>query len=114
MKAHRKGINEAFLVRHTLKITGLNQDNADKIQGDLIQMDGVDQVAVRQEDGVLSASYDASYLGIDEIIGVVRGNGAEIKENWWARMKIGWARQTDRNLQDNAHHHPHCCNKTPS
>jgi cation transport ATPase len=113
MSEHQSGINPGFVTKHTLSLNGLDQDNATSIARDLRELPGMDRVKILEARQMLIVSYDASHHSIDDIIAIVEKHRISIKDNWWSRIKLGWQRQTDQNLKDNAKHEPHCCNKIP-
>jgi len=113
MSEHREGINPGFLAKHELSLCGLNEDNAKLIITELDSLPCMDRVELNHSKQTLKLAYDASHHSIDEMIAVVEKHGASIKDSWWSRTKLGWQRQTDENIKDNATHEPHCCNKMP-
>lgn len=113
MSAHRYGINPGFLTRHTLKVSGLNENNARAIIAELDELPCMDGVWLNRTKGTLKITYDASHHNIDEMIAIIEKHGAAIKDSWWSRTRLGWQRQTDENIKDNAKHEAHCCNKMP-
>lgn len=113
MSEHQSGINPGFVTRHTLSLYGLDKNNAPLIVRDLDELPGMDKVKLIEAKQTLTVAYDASHHSIDDMIAIVEKHGASIKDNWWSRVKLGWQRQTDQNVKDNAKHEPHCCNKMP-
>ena len=113
MTQHRTGVNEVFLTKHKLKLTDLNQVNANEIQAELDAMVGIDGVWIDLGKSIIKIAYDASHHDIDEMIGVIHKHGAGGSDDWWTQWKLGWDRQTDQNIKDNAKHEPHRCNKLP-
>lgn len=113
MSKHRAGVHEGFLAKHKLKLMNLNSVNAKKILEEIDEMTGVDGVWADLGRSVIKIAYDASHHDIDEMIGVIRKHEADVSEDWWNQWKLRWDRQIDQNIQDNANHHPHCCNKLP-
>ena len=113
MAEHRLGINPGFLTKHSLSLRGVNESNAKAITEELDGLPCVDRVWLSTTKGTLKIAYDASHHNIDEMIAIVEKHGAAIKNNWWSRTKLGWQRQTDENIKDNARHEAHCCNKMP-
>lgn len=113
MTEHRLGINPGFLTKHTLNLQGLTPDNRQQLVTELDELLWVDGVSLNEQKHSLTIRYDASHHSIDELIALVRQHGVILKDNWWQRIKLGWQRQTDENIQDNARHEPHCCNKMP-
>lgn len=113
MSEHRSGINPGFLTKHTLSLRGVNENNAQTLTGELDGLTCVDGVWLDKTKGTLKIAYDASYHNIDEMIAIVEKHGVAIKDSWWSRTRLGWQRQTDENIKDNAKHEAHCCNKMP-
>lgn len=113
MSEHQSGINPGFVTRHTLSLNGLDKDNVTLIVRDLGELPSMDSVKLIEAKQTLTVAYDASHHSIDDMIAIVEKHGASIKDNWWSRVKLGWQRQTDQNVKDNAKHEPHCCNKMP-
>ena len=113
MSIHRVGVNEGFLTKHTLKLTGLNADNAETISAGIDALVGVDGVWIDVDKSTLQVAYDASHLDIEALLGLVRQHGADVSQDWWNQFKLSWDRQIDQNIKNNAKHEPHCCNKMP-
>ncbi len=113
MTEHRAGVNPGFLTRHTLSLTGLNSNSINELVAEIDELPGVDRVWLNERKQTLKIAYDASHHNIDEMIAIVDKHGTAIKDNWWSRTKLGWQRQTDENIKDNAKHETHCCNKMP-
>ncbi len=113
MSQHQEGINPGFETSHTLSLDGLNAQNATQIAEGLEALPWVDHVQLKVGKQSLKISYEASHHNIDEVIAVIEQHGAAIKDSWWSRTRLGWQRQTDENIKDNARHEPHCCNKIP-
>lgn len=74
----------------------------------------VDSVWLNEDKQTLKVAYEAAHHNIDELIVIVEKHGASIKDSWCSRTKLGWQRQTDENIKNNARHEPHCCNKVLS
>jgi hypothetical protein len=114
MKTHRAGINEGFLVKHRLKLTGLTSENAKAILSELDCLSGVDRIMLDPGKGSIEITYDGSQLNIDEVIGIVHRHGVRAGTSWWNRMKLGFDRQIDQNVRDNAGYRPTCCSNGPN
>ena len=113
MAAHRPGVNPGFLTKHTLRLEHVNQANGSCLVNELDALSGVDGVWLNERKKTLKIAYDASRHNVDEVIGILRKHGATVSDSWWSRVKLGWQRQTDQNIRDNAAHVAHCCNKPP-
>ena len=113
MSEHRSGINPGFLAKHSLSLRGVNESNAQIIAEELDELPSVDGVWLNERKQTLKIAYEASHHNIDEMIAIVEKHGAAIKDNWWSRTRVGWQRQIDENIKDNARHEAHCCNKIP-
>lgn len=113
MSRHRSGINPGFITKHTLSLCGLNKHNATLIVRELDELPCMDVVKFNEAKQKLKIAYEASHHNIDEMIAIVEKYGASVKDSWWSRTKLGWQRQTDQNIKDNAKHKAHCCNKIP-
>tara|TARA_R110000868_G_scaffold96209_3_gene264719 strand:+ start:2728 stop:3075 length:348 start_codon:yes stop_codon:yes gene_type:complete len=113
MSEHRLGINPGFLTKHTFGLSGLNESNAQAIAVELDKLPCVDGVWLNRNKESLKIAYDASHHNVDEMIAIIEKHGAKVKDSWWSRTKLGWQRQTDENIKDNAKHEAHCCNKMP-
>lgn len=111
MTEHREGVNPAFLARHTLSLTGLNSADAGNLLADIDELPGVDRVRLKGREQTLKVAYDASRLNIDGVIAILEKYGASVKDSWWSRTRLGWQRQTDENIRDNARHEATCCSK---
>lgn len=107
-------IHQGYVVKHHLKFDGLNQGNSDEMQIAIEELPGIVSVDFNEEKGIVSLEYDASQLYVDEILVVLRKFGIEPKNSWWNRLKLGFGRQSDQNIKDNAGHHPVCCSKPPT
>jgi len=114
MTEHRLGINPGFLTKHQLGLVGLEQSNSKKLLTEIDALPWVDRVWLKAEKQTIKIAYEASHHSIDELIAIVEKHGASIKDSWWSQTKLGWQRQTDENIKNNAKHEPHCCNKVPS
>lgn len=114
MTEHRQGINPGFLTKHTFRLTGVEYANIRELVTELETQPWVDKVWLSNDKQSLKIAYEASLHSIDELIAIIEKHGALIRENWWSSLKIGWQRQTDENIRNNARHQPHCCNKVPS
>lgn len=113
MKKHRKGVNPGFLAKHKLALSGLNSSNVKSISAEIDKLWAVDGVLIDEEKQTIKVAYDASHHDIDEMIDIIRKHDAEIDSSRWTRYKLGWQRQTDRNIKDNSTHVASCCNKAP-
>ncbi|MDF1644977.1 MAG: hypothetical protein P1U80_12430 [Pseudomonadales bacterium] len=113
MTEHRLGINPGFMAKHTLTLSGLNQSNKQSIVSEIDQLPCVDDVSLNEDKQTLRVAYDASHHNIDEMIAIVEKHGGVIKDSWWSRTKLGWQRQTDDNIKENAKHEAACCSKMP-
>jgi hypothetical protein len=113
MTEHRLGINPGFLTKHTLSLASLNPSNISVIVAEIDELPCVDGVRFDEHKQTLKIAYDASHHNIDEMIAIVEKHGAAIKNSWWSRTKLGWQRQTDENIKDNAAHEAACCSKMP-
>ena len=87
----------------------MNESNAQIIAEELDELPCVDGVWLNERKQTLKIAYDASHHNIDEMIAIVEKHGAAIK----SRTRVGWQRQIDENIKDNARHEAHCCNKIP-
>ncbi|MDF1588093.1 MAG: hypothetical protein P1P93_02910 [Gammaproteobacteria bacterium] len=112
MTEHRLGINPGFLTKHRLNLAGLDQADSKAMIAEIDAQPWVDRVCLNKQ--TLIIAYEASRHNIDELIAIIEKYGASIKDSWWSRTKLGWQRQTDENIKNNARHEPHCCNKIPS
>jgi hypothetical protein len=114
MTKHRLGINPGFLTKHKLGLVGLEQTNSSEMITEIDSLPWVDDVRLNTNKQTLNIAYEASLHNIDELLVIVEKHGASIKDSWWSQTKLGWQRQTDENIKNNAKHEPHCCNKAPS
>lgn len=114
MTEHREGIDPGFLINHKLALTGLTAGKAQGIYAELNDLPGVNAVSVDESGQSVKISYDASHQDIDRIIEVIEQQGAEVRSDWWNRIKLSWQRQTDRNIKDNFSHEAQCCSKMPT
>ena len=113
MTQHRAGVNEGFLTKHKLKLTDLDKINAKAIQTELDALVAIDSVCIDLDKSTIKIAYDASHHDIDEIIGIIAKHGAGVSADRWNKWKLGWDRQVDQNIKDNAKHEPYCCKKLP-
>jgi hypothetical protein len=114
MSEHKPGVKEGFLVKHKLKLKHLTEDSSEKIQSEIDGMISVDGVWTDLKKQTIKLAYDASHHNIGEMINIIEKHGAEISKDWWTRLKLGWAEDTDNNVKENANHEPHCCSKMPN
>lgn len=110
---HKVGVKEANLVKRTLALTGLQENERTPMCEEIAQLLGIDEVSFEQQSEKLSIAYDPTHVDLDDIEGIVQRHGAEIAANWWNRVKTGYYRFVDQNVRDNAKHQPHCCHKLP-
>ena len=113
MDTHKIGINEAFLVKRKLKLSGLREQNLEELTAEIQLIRGIDTVGFDSTRERMQVSYDASVTSIDAILQVLKQHSVEPKKGWWNQYKLGWDRQIDQNVRDNAKHVPHCCSKPP-
>lgn len=113
MTEHRPGVNPGFLTQHSLKVVESEHSDFDAVLTEIDGLPCVDRVRFDDRKKILKIAYDASHHNIDEMIAIVEKHGAVIKNSWWSRTKLGWQRQTDENIKDNAKHEAHCCSKMP-
>ncbi|MBD2859866.1 hypothetical protein IB286_12720 [Spongiibacter sp. KMU-158] len=113
MTTHRFGINPGFLAKHKVKLHKLDPTNASKILAEIDELPWIDQVSLNSKNGQLKMVYEASHHNIDEMIAIIEKHGASISNDFWSRIKLGWQRQIDENIKDNAKHEAACCSKIP-
>lgn len=113
MDTHKVGINEAFLVKRRLKLTGMTQQSVELAKLEVESLRGVDMVGLSVKSGRLSVSYDASITSISAILDILQSHDIKPVSDWWNRLKLSWDKQIDQNVRDNAKHVPHCCSKPP-
>ena len=106
MKTHNPEINPGYLVRHTFKLDRCDPQQAESARSALLELAGMDQVIIEPEERILKLAYDGSQHNIDELLAIVRQNGLRPRKSWWNRMKLGFARNIDQNVWDNAGYHP--------
>lgn len=90
-----------------LRITGNLEETSDKLR------DSQKALNLRLSENTLIISYDVLSMSLEEILSFIEINGIEVKRSLWERLSIGWYKYVDQNIQDNANHKPHCCNKAP-
>lgn len=113
MTEHRLGINPGFLTKHTLSLSDTANSDFNAIMAEIDELPCVDMVRFDKRKRHLKIAYDASNHNIDEMIAIVERHGVAIKDSWWSRIKLGWQRQSDENIKENAHHEAACCSKMP-
>jgi hypothetical protein len=113
MDTHNTGINEAFLVKRNLKLTGLTEQKIEEFIPEIQVIRGIDTVEFDATRERIRVSYDASVTSIDSILKILKQHSVEPKNGWWNQFKLDWNRQIDQNVSDNAKHVPHCCSKPP-
>ena len=80
--------------------------------------------ALGRLDGVLAAeplgqhsgvrlTYDVRRLNAAQVLEQLRALGVRPGSGLWQRWRMSWAMMVDRNIRDNAAHHPACCSKPP-
>ena len=111
-RAHKATMQEAFLLKRTLPLRNLEEQQWGDLLQDLKHHPCVD-LAERRPKNKLRIIYDASHWSIDELLGLVSAAGGQLKEGWWGQRKLAWYRFTDDNVRANAQHQPHCCSKMP-
>ena len=114
MNQHRLGINPGFLTKHKLDLTGLESANIKVMLTEINAQLWVDSVWLNEDKQTLKVAYEAAHHNIVVLFVIVEKHGASIKDSWCSRTKLGWQRQTDENIKNNARHEPHCCNKVLS
>jgi len=65
-----------------------------------------------QRSGVL-LTYDVRRLNAAQVLEQLRALGVRPAGGLWQRWRMSWATMVDRNIRDNAAHHPACCSKPP-
>ncbi|MFE8069987.1 hypothetical protein QQM79_02920 [Marinobacteraceae bacterium S3BR75-40.1] len=111
--AHKAGNNEGFLVRRHLRVQNLDESAMSELAETLLHNPSVDHLAFNADSGKVDVTYDASHWSVDRFIEAVQERGGDVTRNGWQRMKLGWYRFTDENVQANAKHEPFCCSKIP-
>ncbi|NRP27328.1 hypothetical protein XMD420_000931 [Marinobacterium sp. xm-d-420] len=114
MDTHKAGINEAFLVKRKLKLTGMTQQSVELAKQEVESIRGLDMVDLSVKSGRLLVSYDASITSISAILNILQSHDIKPASDWWNRLKLSWDKQIDQNIRDNARHVPHCCSKPPA
>lgn len=112
MKAHHKGIHEAFLVKRRIKVVNLQEHGTSRLKDDLEKQKGIDWVSLDRRD-VIIVHYDASCCSLDELIPIIAQHGCHLDTNIGSRIRNGWYRFTDNNIHENARHKGACCSKPP-
>lgn len=110
---HRVGVKEVNLVRRTIALSGLQEDERGPMCEEIKQLLGIDKVLFLQQAEKLLLAYDPTHVDLDDIEVVVQRHGAGFATNWWNRVKAGYYRFVDQNVRDNAKYEPHCCHKLP-
>lgn len=111
--AHKAGNHEGFLVRRHLKVKDLNEAAFSALADELLHNPSVDYIEYSVTTGQFDVTYDASHWSVDRVIAAVQDKGGDVVHSGWQRMKLGWYRFTDENVQANAKHEPFCCSKIP-
>lgn len=112
MNKHRPNVDEGFLTKHELKLVNLTSENAKRIHAEIDALLGVDGVWIDVKKSTIKIAYEASHhRNIDEMAEIIRKHGADVSTGWWNQLKLGWHRQIDHNIHDNAQHKPLSCHK---
>ncbi len=114
MNTHKSGIHEAFLVKRCIRLTEFSSKQATILESQIGDITGIDHIKLDSSQYTMQIAYDASVTSIDAAIEQLEPQGIKPDTGWWTGFKLGWIRQIDRNVRDNAKHQPHCCNKIPS
>lgn len=114
MSEHRVGVNPGFLTKHKLALSGLDESRARAICSEIEELMSIDGVWADARKQTVTIAYDASHHDIDEMIAIIEKHGARVRNNWWTQTRLGFQRQTDQNIKDNAHHEASCCSKMPT
>lgn len=113
-KKHRQGVSEVNLVVRHLRLENATVENIQSASEEINQIYGLDAMSFDHTSQVITLAYDASQILLDGIEDVLRKHGVEVGHDWWTHFKEGYYRFVDKNVKDNAHAVPHCCNKTPT
>lgn len=108
-------IDPAFVVKRKLYIlpsTPVN--NVDAVLARLISMPGVEHVYFMEKKHRIDIQYDGATINIADILPILAQKDVAIKNSWWQRRRVGYYLFVDKNVRDNAHFQPVCCNKPPS
>jgi hypothetical protein len=110
---HRPGVKEATLVVRNLRLTGVDNQNLETLQTDIVKLFGIDDVTYNEKSEVIYLTYDVSHINLENIEEVIRKHGADTHNDWWTYIKVNYYQFVDQNIKDNAKHQPHCCHKVP-
>lgn len=112
IKAHKPTSQAQFLLRRTLIVEGLNEDQTAQLIQELNDYLYVD-FAEGTLGGQLTVTFDGRQWSTHELIGLIEAHGGRLTKRWWQRQKLAWYRFTDENVRDNAKHVHVCCSKPP-
>lgn len=112
-KEHRLGVSEANLVKRRIKIEPSQRTNLRPAIEEIDQIFGLESVSFNERKHVLETAYDATRVGIDSILEILVKHGVEVSHDWWARVKTGYYRSVDGNIQDKANREPLSCHPPP-
>ncbi len=110
---HKPGIHEQYVVKRRLKLATAPPGPGSEL---LAALEATPGVAEAELDGVrqrLLVAYDASTQNLDGVLEVLREHGISCATSWLSRFRVGWYRNTDANIHDNARHEPWSCHQNP-
>lgn len=112
-KEHRLGVSEVNLVVRHLKLEPVTRERLQETIDEIDQMYGLDDISFDEKSHVLNLAYDGSRICLDGIEEVLAKHGVQVSHDWWTHFKEGYYKFVDENVQENAHHEPWSCHRSP-
>jgi uncharacterized protein YchJ len=108
-KEHKNSVDSAFLVKRHLKLEGEGDVPWEKIEQEIDQIMGIDEVQLNIHEHTLTVAYDASYKSLEDIERILDQHFIHTADDWWTRTKKSWYEYTDGNIKENLGHKPWSC-----
>jgi len=105
------GIREEYVVKRRLKLAEELRVPVGELLTALDVAPGVAQAELDRGRRRLLIAYDASTQCVDGVVGVLEEHGVAVATDWWSRLRVGWYRETDANIHENAGLEPWSCHK---
>ncbi len=106
---HRLGVSKNNLVTRRIKMTQPDEQTLHTAMAEIDEMFGLDKIAFDQRKQVLSISYDAGKLGIEDFEKILDRYDLKRLNSWWQNYKISYYKFVDGNVKDNAKQEPWSC-----
>ena len=107
--SHKPSVDENYLVKRSLKLEGESDIPWEKIESEIDQLMGIDEVHLDKKQDLITIAYDASYKSLRDIEKVLDRHFLKTAGDWWTGIKKSWYEYTDDNIKENAKYEPWSC-----